>query len=147
MVLREDAEDRFPLLPRPMESGGVLLSRAVASQVPSELRGLTSVFGMGTGGSLSLLPPEIDINLFSLLVRSLSPFSYLLRSLSPFDYLLSLLDYSLCSLSLLDYSLSLFSYLLATCFRFLTTRFARFHLLTTCFRFSTICLLRSLSSF
>ena len=42
-----------------LESGGVLLSRAVASQVPSALRGLTSVFGMGTGGTLSPLPPEI----------------------------------------------------------------------------------------
>ena len=41
-----------------MESGDVLISRAVASQVPSALRGLTSVFGMGTGGSLSLLSPE-----------------------------------------------------------------------------------------
>ena len=39
-------------------SGNVLLSRAVSSQVPSALRGLTSVFGMGTGGSLSLLSPE-----------------------------------------------------------------------------------------
>ena len=36
------------------------------------------MFGMGTGGSLSLLSPEIDINLFSLLCRLLSPFSYLL---------------------------------------------------------------------
>ena len=43
-----------------MESGGVLLSRAVSSQVPSALRGLTSVFGMGTGGSLSPLSPEIE---------------------------------------------------------------------------------------
>ena len=41
-----------------MGSGSVLLSRAVASQVPSALKGLTTVFGMGTGGSLSLLPPE-----------------------------------------------------------------------------------------
>ena len=40
--------------------GNVLLSRAVSSQVPSALRGLTSVFGMGTGGSLSLLSPEIS---------------------------------------------------------------------------------------
>ena len=44
----------------PVESGNVLLSRAVSSQVPSALRGLTSVFGMGTGGSLSLLSPEIS---------------------------------------------------------------------------------------
>ena len=42
-----------------LESGSVLFSRAVSSQVLSALRGLTSVFGMGTGGSLSLLPPEI----------------------------------------------------------------------------------------
>ena len=42
-----------------LDPGDVLLSRAVASQVPSALRGLTSVFGMGTGGSLSLLSPEI----------------------------------------------------------------------------------------
>ena len=41
-----------------LESGSVLLSRAVSSQVPSALKGLTSVFGMGTGGSLSLSPPE-----------------------------------------------------------------------------------------
>ena len=42
-----------------MESGGDLLSRAVSSQVPSALKGLTSVFGMGTGGTPSPLPPEI----------------------------------------------------------------------------------------
>ena len=42
-----------------LESGDDLLSRAVSSQVPSALRGLTSVFGMGTGGSLSPLSPEI----------------------------------------------------------------------------------------
>ena len=44
---------------RKMDSGSDLLSRAVSSQVPSALRGLTSVFGMGTGGTLSPLPPEI----------------------------------------------------------------------------------------
>ena len=32
-----------------IDSGGDLLSRAVSSQVPSALKGLTSVFGMGTG--------------------------------------------------------------------------------------------------
>ena len=42
-----------------LESGSDLLSRAVSSQVPSALKGLTSVFGMGTGGSLRLLSPEI----------------------------------------------------------------------------------------
>ena len=47
-----------------LESGDDLLSRAVSSQVPSACGGLTSVFGMGTGGSLQLLSPEI---LFSFL--------------------------------------------------------------------------------
>ena len=46
-------------LPLSLESGDDLLSRAVSSQVPSALRGLTSVFGMGTGGTLSPLSPEI----------------------------------------------------------------------------------------
>ena len=48
----------------PLESGDDLLSRAVSSQVPSALRGLTSVFGMGTGGSLLPLSPEIFIRLW-----------------------------------------------------------------------------------
>ena len=52
-----------------MESGDVLLSRAVSSQVPSALRGLTSVFGMGTGGTLSPLSPEIE---FYLILRTLT---------------------------------------------------------------------------
>ena len=39
-------------------SGSVLLSQAVASQVPSALEGLTSVFGMGTGGTPPPSPPE-----------------------------------------------------------------------------------------
>jgi hypothetical protein len=38
--------------------GGDLLSQTVSRQVPSALRGLTSVFGMGTGVSLSVWPPE-----------------------------------------------------------------------------------------
>src|SRR5256714_9342252 len=38
--------------------GGFLLSRAVARAVPSAPRGLTSVFGMGTGVALSTQPPE-----------------------------------------------------------------------------------------
>ena len=42
-----------------LESGGDLSSRAVSSQVLSALKGLTSVFGMGTGGTPSPLPPEI----------------------------------------------------------------------------------------
>ena len=47
----------------PLESGGVLPSQAVASLVLSALKGLTAVFGMGTGGSPSPLPPEIVISL------------------------------------------------------------------------------------
>ena len=43
-----------------LESGNDLLSRAVSSQVPSALKGLTSVFGMGTGGTLSPLSPEFS---------------------------------------------------------------------------------------
>ena len=46
-----------------LESGGDLLSRAVTSQVPSALKGLTSVFGMGTGVTPSSLPPEM-VNIF-----------------------------------------------------------------------------------
>ena len=38
--------------------GSDLLSRAVSSQVPSACWGLTSVFGMGTGGTLRPLPPQ-----------------------------------------------------------------------------------------
>ena len=49
-----------------MESGSDLLSRAVTSQVPSAHKGLTSVFGMGTGGSPSPLPPEISQGLRTL---------------------------------------------------------------------------------
>ena len=46
-----------------MDSGNVLLSRAVSSQVPSALKVLTSVFGMGTGGTPSPSSPE-TVNLF-----------------------------------------------------------------------------------
>ena len=43
-----------------LESGNDLLSRLVSKQVPSALKGLTSVFGMGTGGSLSPSSPEFS---------------------------------------------------------------------------------------
>ena len=49
---------------RNMESGSDLSSRAVSSQVLSALKGLTSVFGMGTGGTPSSLPPEMVAILF-----------------------------------------------------------------------------------
>ena len=38
-------------------AGSYLLSHSVAAAVPSAQRGLTSVFGMGTGVALSLSPP------------------------------------------------------------------------------------------
>ena len=50
---------KVDITPPYLESGGDLLFRAVSSQVPSALKGLTSVFGMGTGGTPSPLPPEI----------------------------------------------------------------------------------------
>ena len=41
-------------LPKNIQTGNVLLSQAVSHQVPSALKGLTSVFGMGTGVTPSL---------------------------------------------------------------------------------------------
>ena len=64
-----------------MESGNVLLSRAVSSQVPSALKGLTSVFGMGTGGSLSPLSPECFVGSVQSLVLLASTPSLYNRSL------------------------------------------------------------------
>ena len=58
-TLRLTAECSAIELLRNMESGGDLLSRTVTSQVPSALKSLTSVFGMGTGGTSSSLPPEM----------------------------------------------------------------------------------------
>ena len=46
--------------------GSNLLSHTVTSAVPSALRGLTSVFEMGTGVSLSLWPPSKPIRIFYL---------------------------------------------------------------------------------
>ncbi len=47
------------------KSGGVLLSQGISPQVPSALTGLTSVFGMGTGVTLSLWPPKSIVNGFA----------------------------------------------------------------------------------
>ncbi len=41
-----------------MPSGSDIFSQGVAPSVSSALRRFTSVFGMGTGGSTSLKPPE-----------------------------------------------------------------------------------------
>ena len=56
-----------------MESGGDLLSRTVTSQVPSALKSLTSVFGMGTGGTSSSLPPEMVSYLISRTLTTAQP--------------------------------------------------------------------------
>ena len=50
-TLRLTAECSAIELLRNMKCGSDLLSRAVSSQVPSACWGLTSVFGMGTGGT------------------------------------------------------------------------------------------------
>jgi hypothetical protein len=39
--------------------GNVLLSQGLSSQLPSALRNLTSVFGMGTGVTFSPLLPDL----------------------------------------------------------------------------------------
>jgi hypothetical protein len=40
-------------------TGNYLLSQAVSSQVPSAYVGLTTVFGMGTGGAPQLSSPDL----------------------------------------------------------------------------------------
>ena len=46
-----------------IDPGNVLLSHAVSHAVPSAQRGLTAVFGMGTGVALSLWSPgKIDLS-------------------------------------------------------------------------------------
>ena len=62
-TLRLTAECSAIELLRNMKCGSDLLSRAVSSQVPSAYWGLTSVFGMGTGGTPRPLPPQ-RVNFF-----------------------------------------------------------------------------------
>ena len=47
------------------KSGSVLSFQPVSRLVFSALKGLTSVFGMGTGGTPSLLPPETVYHFYS----------------------------------------------------------------------------------
>ena len=44
--------------------GDVLLSQEENPQLPSALRSLTSVFGMGTGVTFSLSPPDFSQDIF-----------------------------------------------------------------------------------
>ena len=46
-------------------TGNDLLSQDPTVQVPSTLKGLTAVFGMGTGGSPSPLSPD-GLNIFNI---------------------------------------------------------------------------------
>jgi hypothetical protein len=60
---RADTEVRCrPIIPLLLAGqrmpGGDLLSQGCEPQVPSALAGFTSVFGMGTGGSRPLTPPD-----------------------------------------------------------------------------------------
>ena len=69
-----------------MESGSDLSSRAVSSQVLSALKGLTAVFGMGTGGTPSSLPPEMVSYSFRRLLplpdcRIVAPFRFPVKPL------------------------------------------------------------------
>ena len=57
---RRDHKRKKAAIARGLEenSGGVLLSHHVTLAVPAALRGLTSEFGMGSGGTLSTSPPK-----------------------------------------------------------------------------------------
>jgi hypothetical protein len=57
------AELNLSVRPFHFYSGSYLLSHTVARAVPSAQEGLTSVFGMGTGGSPPIQPPENLITL------------------------------------------------------------------------------------
>ncbi len=57
-AIRDEGPQLRPFISH--QSGDDLLSQGPTPQVPSALAGLTSVFGMGTGGSPPLSPPEIS---------------------------------------------------------------------------------------
>ena len=69
MYVKDNVSAIFYLIPIE-SSGNFLLSQAVARQVPSTLRSLTSVFGMGTGGSSLLSSPDSLFPLSLLLALS-----------------------------------------------------------------------------
>ena len=76
--------EKLSFLPLLLDPGNFLLSQAVPSSVPSAFGGLTSVFGMGTGGSLQLSSPETFSLPFALRSFALaSPLLPLTRSLRP----------------------------------------------------------------
>ena len=64
---RRERAVSWPLDHRAKRTGNVLLSQAVARQVSSALRNLTSVFGMGTGVASVLLSPDFRASHFFIL--------------------------------------------------------------------------------
>jgi hypothetical protein len=62
MSSHDHIKQKAPWLPKRLfalkDLGGVLLSHVVPHAVPSALKSLTSVFGMGTGVSSSPSPPK-----------------------------------------------------------------------------------------
>ena len=64
LFLKQTQKLRWEKSSGEMECGSDLLFRAVTSQVPSTCWGLTSVFGMGTGGTPRPLPPQ-RVNIFT----------------------------------------------------------------------------------
>ena len=65
----DDTQKKTPLRMSLNDSGSVLLSQAVTRQVSSALRSLTTVFGMGTGVTSLLLPPNICQTPFGVLTH------------------------------------------------------------------------------
>jgi hypothetical protein len=76
---RDEAPPLDPVANQGMEalrmekSGGDLLSQGISPQVPSALAVFTSVFGMGTGVTPPLWPPETCISLLFLLSTPIPP--------------------------------------------------------------------------
>jgi hypothetical protein len=67
--------------------GNYLVSHKVALAVPSALRGLTSVFGMGTGVTLSVRSPENLINLLEILKSQIPKFLHMKKfEMSDFQF-------------------------------------------------------------
>ena len=58
MAQHDEGPVTFVTGPSFEQSGGVLLSRRVAPEVPSAQEGLTSLFGMGRGVTPPLWPPK-----------------------------------------------------------------------------------------
>jgi hypothetical protein len=56
---RDEAKRAAPLGTALVKNGGDLLSQGREAQVPSALRGLTALFGMGRGVAPSLSPPKV----------------------------------------------------------------------------------------